>query len=398
MECIVGGTRNTLHLSRIQTMNTRSASQQHTPWMLWWIVIGLLCLLGFWLRGPDRPIQRLDEVGDLIDSNGDVVLTSSGKVLSLADQRILRTTSSTVVAALSQNGEYAVVKPYHQRLQLFIYQLNDEQPPQQITLDSEHYMSVAISNNGDLVATGGSPEINGELMLWDLQSHSVIAKLEADGAQIDRIYFTDDDRFMLVVGVTSFRIIEIQTKNVVYRIDSHSVSFSLATHMPIAAMVPSGGISLLPLAEPQAILSPLPRIASPYPIIKSVGLNPDAQYLAVTRPTNRTISMWDPDFFGTHDNATAEMALVRISDGEVVQRFRGEPGAIGRPIFSADGKTIITNGPGKGISYWKVAPRSEWEQWLRTSPFYGALLIVLVRFGLGVRRMGKWVFSHRRKH
>jgi hypothetical protein len=85
------------------------------------------------------------------------------------------------------------------------------------------------------------------------------------------------------------------------------------------------------------------------------------------------------DLFGSGSSyAPVRMALVRVADGAVIQRFEGTKGDMQLPAFTPDGQQIMTSiGSRPGLLFWQVAPRAPWNIGLRLLPALLGLLLLL---------------------
>jgi WD40 repeat protein len=215
---------------------------------------------------------------------------------------------------------------------------NDTQSPL-IVVDPNLSMS-AVSSSRTMLATANNATLNGEIKIWNTQTNALIQALPSELGSIQRLLFSTDDQRLFVFSNNSFRSVDTTTWQPIYRLAIDATRSALAADDQTVAIMVDSRIKVLPIANPAAVPQPLYEIKAPSAFPDSIGLSPDGRYAVVIETNVSGGSMWDSEFFGPRGEETADMTLIRVANGAIVQRFRGSPGSMGSPCFTRDGQTI----------------------------------------------------------
>jgi WD40 repeat protein len=345
-----------------------------------WLIVIPLFILGWWLSGPDEPTatQHYIERPYRISPDGQILLLRDGQIVRRADGQVLRIVNLSQ-AAFSANGSILAVRPSEDRRdmlrkgQINLFRTSDQSPPIVIQVENPGFGSLAINNSGTLLAVGGESNMTGSVVtIYDTLSNRVVVTLLSDEPYLSQLSFTPDDHYLFAFGGTSTRIIDTTTWQMVYRNISEIGEPAFSATQRLLATHRGDSFALMrPLDQSSALSRSIP---SPYQTIDVFTFNPDGQYLAVIQSSGSG----SVPLVGQGSSAYAvRMALVRVVDGAVVQRFEGPSGAMSNPTFTPDGQQIMTIGPGDGITFWQVAPRAPWNVGLRLLPALLGLLLLL---------------------
>jgi WD40 repeat protein len=343
-----------------------------TAWRKAWVAALVLFALGWWLSGSDGPaaVQHFIERPYRISPDGQILLLRDGQIVRRADGQIMRRITPFGQSEFSLNSQYLAVRSQEQHVD--IVRTTDQSLPIHVILNSPDVESIAINTTGMLLAIGGSTRTNGMVTIYDTPGNRVVATLPADGTHLYQLRFTPDDHYLFAFGGTSTRIIDTTTWQMVYRTISEIGEPAFSATQRLLATHRGDSFALMrPLDQSSALSRSIP---SPYQTIDAVTFNPDGQYLAVIQSSGSS----SVPLVGQGSSAYAvRMALVRVADGAVVQRFEGPAGAMSNPTFTPDGQQIMTIGPGDGITFWQVAPRAPWNVGLRLLPAVLGLLLLI---------------------
>jgi hypothetical protein len=353
-------------------------------WWIWLLALGLI-ILSVQLSGPDGPtrFQLYAGVPYRIAADSQLLLARDGQIMHLPDGQVIRRITAFGQSEFSTNGAFLAVRS--QKARVDIVRTADQSMPISVTLKSLDLESLTINTTGTWLAisTGyGGPDA---LLIYDISTDHVVAMLPPDRQSIRQLLFTPDDRYLFVHGDTSTRIFDTTTWQMVYQNTSITGPFAFSAPNYLLAINTDRSFALIEIHD--RVAQPPRRIPLPYTIIDAFTFSPDGQYLAVIDHSGSGgIAL-----VGTGDGSShvVRMALVRVSDGMVVQRFEGPAGAMSNPTFTPDGQQIITIGPVAGLTFWQVAPRGPWDAWLRLLPFLGVVLLLLDRLVL-------WIIDQRR--
>jgi WD40 repeat protein len=339
---------------------------------VWLLALGLI-ILSVQLSGPDGPtrFQLYAGVPYRIAADSQLLLARDGQIIHLPDGQVIRRITAFGQSEFSTNGAFLAVRS--QKARVNIVRTADQSVPISVTLKSLDLKSMTINTPGTWLAisTGyGGPDA---LTIYDVRANRVAAMLPPDRQSIRQLLFTPDDRYLFVHGDTSTRIFDTTTWQMVYQNTSITGPFAFSSPNYLLAINTDRSFALI--AFDAGVAQPPRRIPSPYTIIDAFTFSPDGQYLAVIDHSGSGgIAL-----VGTGDGSShvVRMALVRVTDGAVVQRFEGPAGAMSNPTFIPDGQQIMTIGPGDGITFWQVAPREPWNVGLRLLPALLGLLLLL---------------------
>jgi dipeptidyl aminopeptidase/acylaminoacyl peptidase len=358
---------------------------------VWLPALGLI-ILSVQLSGPDGPLryQAYAEPGRnaepyLFSADGRLLLLRDGHVLRLPDGQVLRIVKLSQ-AAFSTNGAILAVRPSEDRRdvlregQINLFRTSDQSPPVVVRVETRELSSLAVTNVGTLLAVGDDAIARGAVTIYDTQANRVVARVPTDGGYLGQLLFTPDDRYLLVPGVTRVRMFDTATWQLVYQSDvgePRAIAFAGSTQLLAIQSGTYDQAAFMMVAFQDGVAQTPRRIPAPYAFMSGFTFSPDGQYLAVIEHASSGPPVYDLFRSGPYD-APIRMALVRVADGAVIQRFEGTKGDMQLPAFTPDGQQIMTSiGSRPGLLFWQVAPRAPWNIGLRLLPALLGLLLML---------------------
>jgi WD40 repeat protein len=369
----------------------RSITHRH-----WWLPTIALLILGWWLTRPDgperfqpdlRPIFAVSTDGRLIATDREIWDTRNG--------RVLRAVPRLGEKVFSLDGEFLAIHNIESSLTIpqvhdptrlpiiDIVRTIDQSPPISVTLRSLSIGSLALNATGTWLAVSTGYRGPDALRIYNTQTGQAITIVQPENQAIGQLQFTPDARYLLAAGFPAGQIIDTQTWQTVLVLPAGTIGFSEARQL----LAIHNARSFTLIALPDAVAQPPQRLSSPYSSNDGFAFSPDGEYLAVINTSGSGgAALWSMNT-GPRESLPVRMALVRVADGAIVQRFEGPKGAMGLPTFTPDGQQIMTIGPGSGLTFWRAAPCEPWEQQVRMLPFWIAPVFPLVAL---VRRVVGW--------
>jgi WD40 repeat protein len=240
----------------------------------------------------------------------------------------------------------------------------------QVDLKSLSFGSMAINAAGTWIAISSGYTGPDALMIYDIETGIAHAVPHPPSTEFETPQFTMDDRYLLVFGRPLTYIIDTNSWQTIGTI-SQNLTITAAPNYVISR--PTDRMFAVYTLTNGAPVE-RHRFPDPYDISSEFTLSPDGQYLAVM---DYTFGIPVPLIGTNPEPAAVHIALVRVADGAVVQRFEGPKGYMSNPTFTPDGQQIMTIGPGDGITFWQVALRTPWNVGLRLLPALLGLLLLL---------------------
>ncbi|GEM_PF-1927416 len=357
---------------------------------VWVLALGLITL-SMQMSGPDGPLryqayaEPVRNVPPNTFSGDGRLLLLNGQVIRLPDGQVLRVVDYGR-AAFSANGAILAVRPSEDRRdvlregQIMLFRTSDQSPPLVVRVETRELSSLAVTNVGTLLAVGDDAIARGAVTIYNTQANRVVAHVPTDGGYLGQLLFTPDDRYLLVRGRTRVRMFDTATWQLVYQSnagDPRAMAFAGSTQLLAFQSGYNDQTTFTLVAFQDGVAQTPRRIPTPYALMSGFTFSPDGQYLAVIENASSGPPVYDLFRVGSY-YAPVRMALVRVADGAVIQRFEGTNGDMQLPAFTPDGQQIMTSiGSRPGLLFWQVAPRAPWNIGLRLLPALLGLLLML---------------------
>jgi hypothetical protein len=241
-----------------------------------------------------------------------------------------------------------------------------------------------VSNDGTYVVINRDPAYF-DLAVLSTQTNQ-ITRIPT-GPFLEMVFemqFTADDRLLMLRFPRKVQALDTTTWQVAATWEDAAPGFTLAPNAPFFLTCSPTGLLVYDLQQLRAAPRKLPHCPFEGGGVRTIS--PDGRYLLVAE--NRSGGAFWTFFSKDQPNPgpAVRMALLRLSDGVVVQHFRGPRGYVGWPFFLPEGREFVTFGPGGQLHVWPVRPRPVWLQWLGWLLLTGALFPLVERGAARLRR------------
>ncbi|HEY9666401.1 MAG TPA: serine/threonine-protein kinase [Coleofasciculaceae cyanobacterium] len=220
-----------------------------------------------------------------------------------------------------------------------IWNLNTGELLRTIPKSPEDGMSVAISADGQTLASTGNESIK----LWNLQTGELTRILEAPSSGVNSIIFSQDGQMLASTGFDGkIKIWNSYTGDLIRTLEGESGSISSIAISPDGQTLISGitngnfgSISTWDLRTGELL-----RTFNPPEAVVSITISPDGKTFAT----------------GSWDSKIGTVRIRNLQTGKLLHTLNAHRSVIESLSFSPDGKTLISSSLDQTIKLWQVFP------------------------------------------
>jgi eukaryotic-like serine/threonine-protein kinase len=231
--------------------------------------------------------------------------------------------SQTVVAAFDDGTEGAVTGYFFQTME----------KGKTIHRHKERALSVAISNNGRWIASGGRGRT---IKIWDQYSEEPLEEISVSAGAVEDIGFSPDDRILAIagdkIGIELYRLSDMRNISNFARESFSGKSIDFAPDKSRIASAHSDGFIRIWSVPDGKMLSAWEGHSG---LVRSVDYSPDGSLIA-TAGDDKTARIWN------------------ASTGELLNILRDHDDWVWKAIFTPKGDALITSSRDYTIRFWNV--------------------------------------------
>lgn len=251
--------------------------------------------------------------------------------------------------------------------------------------DNEVVYSVAISPDGETVASGGSkvpvnPNDIATIKIWNLRTGELMRSIPAHGSSAEPATFSPDGQTLISIGGYKDNLIKF------WNVRDGSLVNTIQDGIPISVAISPDGQTLA-IGDWNNFIrvwdlnsnSPIRTLSGHSEQVRTLAFTPDGQTL-ISGSMDQTIKVWrlsTGELLRTlegHEYPVSSVAIspngnllasgsgddtIKIWDlntGELIETLTGHSDTTKSVAISADGKTLVSGSIDRTIKIWNIAP------------------------------------------